>query len=1644
MVAKSSVPEFKTLKECLQFLEWLKGRKWADLRSQLSGRLKRLLDKKYDGVNQNQIATALSQFLDLVSHFHKKLCQTAGQSIIKRITPKDALEALLQCIPKLLSVIYFLQYHVDKRFARIGGGDWEGDQVGKIAWFATYGPDVVKRMKANVGPIDKYLIETSGSKYGVIPGGFDPSDLKQLGRGGYSEGRLMTDDLVNIFDKGRNPNNLFRDVFVTSAVSKNSSVDKSNVANALRLVEDFCGIFKTSKNADDFKSHLESRGNCINWDDLKLHCETLKNTFSKLFTNNRFSFTGYGRTYEFLDKSMDKKMAKWLKNNLNAMRNQLGGVGRRLDVKTFVDTYLIPYGFTFNGYNVGKGKDTYQALKKDWDAVIGELKKDNGGLQKLKQLLDGTLCPKQKPQERDADDAKAVNDEGDDDDVEEDEDEIWGEDVVYEDTGLDTEDAAPITPKSEPPPAKVPESVKKSEGGQNQGKKAEGNSDQDNGQSATKSPVSSAAEALQTQPSSVTSQDLQSSGDPVSSSGQDPNVQGSASGPAQSSDQVYQTGQISNGASSAGSGADSGGGGAGGGADHSKMCRNGKVPIYLGFDSGGTKYCPGDGNTWDLFARKKMHDDWDKQKRESNLKIEQRKKQKEEKIQKQKEARELKTEYERQLQLQRPDLLPGIDVVYKPRELSDISEAAYDAAVQNQMKNATPTVPFQITLPPKRDANSYYTLDVFDVGKSPTHNMIKPDEIGLDGSIASDFNQLASDVGGDAVGSDEAVVDSSQLKVLLNGTAVKNGSDTEQQIQKDLIHLVNARHINSLRMKAQRDNDERTRRQKEAVERYKKDTEETWKQYEEKRILRQLGDYGRRQEDRRWRAAKQLEETLNDTAEDLWKFQQQKYVEEIESNVKDPDAKKRVQQKKEIQQNKQSGQQNISSDPPPSTDSTLPSQPSRPAPGLTPQPTGGRNSNGRGYYELRGRDRGQGDYIILGGKAIEDQSYEQREKERRQKAAEERKKLWDLETKLEKDRLREAMQRGLLDDVMEEVVDKDEMIVDIKGVVDIDGEGTDVSGGGYPALFTIEQRPLVNAEDESYSIDGQVVGVDESQLVFPVDGEEVKEKIGDEEGGLDDDKAVVIDGTMVSDADHAIFRHDGQIVVNIRGNEVTEKRDKQKEEERRMQLLYRNHHDHAKSLNGQPIPDPTDLILRQQEVTNMRRAYKEEEKRQRMKDQELKKMLDAAEKDINIPIQMPRNTFVVPLVELNGDAPAFVNEVEGIILANSSKSDANVPISQKIDPPVPQSMSSGSHVPDAELPSSPIPRDTFLTEPQPTREFQIELPTRTVREVYPQIGLSIEVPPHEDRIFNDVDLDDPYANTADILKDELKPPEDKGFSGLPNTNFNLDFAPERIGLDGNEDPGMPRDSPRKADERVIDPFSTNECLNPWSVDTSSTDIITPPTSPPPASDHLPPPRTVREMLYWFVGLNQYGLIGFITEHVNGLLKGYNTDALEVTGDPGQLTASHVTAKLTEACLYSATVIYKVRHNNDFKAFSTFDFKSVYSKLRYSTDPACLLCQLRDYVYACHHQLQFLKSQCNRNKLSGGWKNCGYGSDIKTPSRLQAFLTDDWDSTFKTHFFDPCNLCIKSRVRMGFKKDDLPETSETGNTLSSILTPSCGG
>ncbi|CDR97014.1 hypothetical protein BBBOND_0309170 [Babesia bigemina] len=258
----------------------------------------------------------------------------------------------------------------------------------------------------------------------------------------------------------------------------------------------------------------------------------------------------------------------------------------------------------------------------------------------------------------------------------------------------------------------------------------------------------------------------------------------------------------------------------------------------------------------------------------------------------------------------------------------------------------------------------------------------------------------------------------------------------------------------------------------------------------------------------------------------------------------------------------------------------------------------------------------------------------------------------------------------------------------------------------------------------------------------------------------------------------------------------------------------------------------------------------------------------------------------------------------------------------------------------------------------------------------------------------------------------------------------------------------PIDPPESLPNRYVDPYTHDAqtvgmCIAPWMKQTEigdSTDI--PETELFPAQA----PRTVRDMLQWLAGLKSEKHHSTLRQCIDKAFGGSHSDfsqlALSVNGS--YIRPKDVFDILQLTSMFAGSVLTSIAPNWRAHVSS----KPVQPKPSDQSDePDCcaLICQLRDYVYACHHQLEFLKSQCNRDKLSGGWKHDEYGRDITpTNSHLQAFLTDDWDSTFDTHPFDPCNLCHKSRIRMGFQAKDLPEKSQLGSVISAILSPSCGG
>ncbi|CDR94956.1 hypothetical protein BBBOND_0201130 [Babesia bigemina] len=1602
VVAAHGVP-LKTLKDCLQFLEWLKNR--TDVQSSVANRLKRLLEKMYTKVDQRQIESALAQFLNHISTFYHKLCNGAEKIINKPRTAKNALNALFECIPKVLSVMYFFRYHVDEGFKALGGGGWADKGVGVVASYANLGLQLSTYMKFATD-IDKYLIEKNyTATYGVIPGGFASDELKPDYQGKYPQGKYMLTDVKNILEKETNKNNLFRDVFSTSVLSKNSGTNTANIANALRLVEDFCRIFERVTKDVEFKNHLQSNRMCINWEELEKHCGKLKGSLGKIFTRGRFSFTGYAREYENLNKeNTAKKMATWLKKHLPEMKNNLAqiqffsSIKHKLNMKRLKSSGLTPsqapmvatyftknfihYGFTFyfNKYNAKTAP--YDILEKDWDSAISELKKPNGDLDQLKTILDGNMCSKKKEREDRGEEGEKEEDEDEEDD--EPPDEIL-EDVESEDLpsptkteATKTEAAKPVVTKADSPD----DPDKKNEGAQNQGKKAEGAQNQ--GKKVEGGPNQDYAQSDGNVPSAASP----SPDAPGPSSGQDLGDQAATSGAGQQSGQEAQPSRSTN-APNAGTDVDRGGG-EGITSNHSvttsrkdspRTCPNGKPAIY---DRDGKKsFCFPEYKTPvppKVLRGKSM-----------------------------------------------ADIKAMADADTEKRKLEDEEEHQRQ---QERIKTVHPVV---------QSSEYYYN------NRDPYYNI--PPPISSDSHTRSDRERPTLDG-----------VPQEETSQLLNAVVRSRQKDWDQYylqqqerkmaLQKKLYNAYDD-HLQDSAIKLAA---AESAKQQQLEQKYKNE------------IHRRVQNISRIPVPPKPPLSITLEPDIVSTLSPMAYITgaETRYISDKHrvSPVAIPNAAAQYGNPVINTPVAVTLDDKIMAESTGVTGNTIKNELHKIKTAHVPDAVSGQVLPND--FEDSSRKREETGIVntyfqqgtILHGSAIKPHTSKPqtfaswRSPKNSSNPPVSLKKSQGLSKASEVyGMVLEPNQQGKTNVPLHKFKKPHKTL-----------QVQELDGNPYSILMDVDGVDLTKPSTKKVkivapqAIPPPVPPVLASGVVVPNTKQHSPSTalISSKPSGLSSTRMDSIDTvqpdeypvTLFSDISSSVMNNEPNHIKIVQvpdamnapmslpaepiGYSISDPRDAREAEKQKLQYQYadhdlKNYHDQR----AQILADEKDRHAKYLELV-IKDDDKEKENRKLLQDVDEKLVVPQSKSDgIDVAAvtldTLQAGHMGLPIID---SGPAMKLRQDGYVSTTPRAIQPDDYLKEKmaLEAETKNVVNGGIQI------SVKQPYVTELHDNPNHFDIQIDVAQR----------------PFQDLVHN-IDLDDPYANTADILKDELKPAGDKGFSGMPNTNFDLDFAPKRIGLEGYEDPGMPRDSPRKADERVINPFSTDECQNPWSVDTSSTDTPPPPASALPPTDHLPPPKTVREMLHWFVGLSQYGLIGVVTEHVKGFLKGYNTDAFEVTGDSDQLTASHVAAKLTEACLYSATVIYKVRHNNDFKAFSTFDFKSEYSKFCYSPDPAGLLCQLRDYVYACHHQLEFLKAQSSRDKLSGGWENYEYGSDITaSKSPLQAFLTDDWGSTFETHPFDPCNLCLKSRVRMGFKKTDLPISQQNGNTLSTILTPSCGG
>ncbi|CDR97512.1 hypothetical protein BBBOND_0400080 [Babesia bigemina] len=207
------------------------------------------------------------------------------------------------------------------------------------------------------------------------------------------------------------------------------------------------------------------------------------------------------------------------------------------------------------------------------------------------------------------------------------------------------------------------------------------------------------------------------------------------------------------------------------------------------------------------------------------------------------------------------------------------------------------------------------------------------------------------------------------------------------------------------------------------------------------------------------------------------------------------------------------------------------------------------------------------------------------------------------------------------------------------------------------------------------------------------------------------------------------------------------------------------------------------------------------------------------------------------------------------------------------------------------------------------------------------------------------------------------------------------------------------------------------------------------------------PRTIRDMLRWIVGIRRPKHLEVLEKCINDAL-GKVPDG--VPGNPTlcvsntKLKSEDVIKALKLASIFSSSVLSAIEPDWKQKSSRSGTVKRKDTDHDQDPDGCALLCCLQDYVYACYHQLAFLRSQCAGDKFRGGWMGCQFGRDVTADSPLQAFLTDAYYSRFKTHLFDPCDVCLKSRIRMGFRKGDFSKSAKDGSYIYYLLSPSCSG
>ncbi|GIX62605.1 variant erythrocyte surface antigen-1 family protein [Babesia caballi] len=232
-----------------------------------------------------------------------------------------------------------------------------------------------------------------------------------------------------------------------------------------------------------------------------------------------------------------------------------------------------------------------------------------------------------------------------------------------------------------------------------------------------------------------------------------------------------------------------------------------------------------------------------------------------------------------------------------------------------------------------------------------------------------------------------------------------------------------------------------------------------------------------------------------------------------------------------------------------------------------------------------------------------------------------------------------------------------------------------------------------------------------------------------------------------------------------------------------------------------------------------------------------------------------------------------------------------------------------------------------------------------------------------------------------------------------------------------------------------------------------------------------PPSSIREMLYWLMGLTATPQFGDLLGHIHNVVGNNFSVAVSGSSKTGEtLSADQVTSYILSTCYTCPSVLNIIQGSvapkesqnepwlHDLYTNAAFPFQ-------YPSSGATLFYALSDYTYALQFQLSFLYKQCEYSYDNGcGWFYCRYGNNVQvsnvkshlctqkdddcsSSSPLQAFLIDKLNGLCRKHPGTSSHLaeCSGStcHVPMGFKSDNLRTENKLGGHIVISLKPFCG-